>query len=129
MALRPEEEGTQTLFVNTSNIPKEKWRPPLMEENWVVLCQAPYPFVKLLEWIEMLEKLKDISKTTGLKKSWRRGELAGLCKVARQEICCVKLSCQFGVAIRQALRMCDGRQKEEDVSDASYVSWDRVDDP
>ena len=33
MALRPEEQGTQQLFVNTSKIPKGEWGPHLMEED------------------------------------------------------------------------------------------------
>ena len=39
----------QNLFVETSRSPAEKWGPPLMEENWVVLCQALYQSIRE-EW-------------------------------------------------------------------------------
>ena len=42
LILRFEERGTQKLFVNTDLIPKGKLRTPLMEKDWVVLCQALY---------------------------------------------------------------------------------------
>ena len=38
LSLRREEQGTQKLFVDTSKIPDDKWRFPLMEEE----CQASY---------------------------------------------------------------------------------------
>ena len=40
LTLRTEERGTQNMFVNKDKIPKEKWEPPLMDEDCVVLCQA-----------------------------------------------------------------------------------------
>ena len=39
MTVRAEEQGTQTLFVNASKVPKDTWRPHLMEKDWVVLRQ------------------------------------------------------------------------------------------
>ena len=52
------DQGTQKRFVNTSKMQKEMWRPPLMKEDWVVLCQAPYQSIKEEEWIDMHEQLK-----------------------------------------------------------------------
>ena len=46
MTLRLEEQGTQALVVNTSNILKERWGQPLMEEDWVVLCLTPYQSIQ-----------------------------------------------------------------------------------
>ena len=40
MTLRPDEQGTAKLMVNTPKIPKGKWEPSLMEEDWALLCQA-----------------------------------------------------------------------------------------
>ena len=40
LTLLTEEQGSQKLVVDTSRIPKQKWRPHLMEEDWVVPCQA-----------------------------------------------------------------------------------------
>ena len=37
---------------------REKWRPPSMEEDWVVLCQARYPSVRGEEWTDTHEKFK-----------------------------------------------------------------------
>ena len=42
LTLRPEERGTQKLFVNPNKRPEEKWAPLLMDEDWVVLYQALY---------------------------------------------------------------------------------------
>ena len=42
LTLCPEETGAHRLFVDTPKISGEKWRPPLMEEDWIVLCQALY---------------------------------------------------------------------------------------
>ena len=64
--LRPEEQGTKQLFVNRSKIPKEKWRRPLMEEDWVVLCQALNQSIKEKEWKEMHDELTDVSKKIGV---------------------------------------------------------------
>ena len=46
LTLHPEERGSQKLFVDTSRIPKEKWGPPLMQEDWVALCQALYQSIR-----------------------------------------------------------------------------------
>ena len=51
--LRPEEQDSQTLFVDTRRIPTEKCGPPLMEEDWVVLCQALTRSIRAEEWTEM----------------------------------------------------------------------------
>ena len=42
LTLRPEERGTHNLFVNTDEDSKRKLGPPLMDEDWLVLCQALY---------------------------------------------------------------------------------------
>ena len=68
---------------NTSKIPEEKWRPPLMEEDWVVLCQAMYQSIKEEEWIEMHEKLREVIRKIGVKGSGQW--VAGLGKVASVE--------------------------------------------
>ena len=49
LTLRPEDRGTQKLFVDTDQIPEEK-RPPLMDEDWVVLCQALFQSSGEEEW-------------------------------------------------------------------------------
>ena len=52
-----------------------------MEQDLVVLCQALYHSIKEEEWIEMGEKLREVSKKTGVKKAGER--VAGLGKVAK----------------------------------------------
>ena len=42
LTLRPQERGTQKFFVTTDKIPDGKWRPPLMDEDWVALCESLY---------------------------------------------------------------------------------------
>ena len=61
-------EERKNMLVNT----KGKWKPPLMDEDWVVLCQALYQSLGEQEWIEMHTKLKrsvqnDWSKESGQK--------------------------------------------------------------
>ena len=46
LTLRPEERGTQKLFVNANKIPKETQGRPLMDDDWVVLCQVPINWTK-----------------------------------------------------------------------------------
>ena len=53
LTLRPEERGTQHMFVSTDEFPKGKWKPPLMDEDWVVLCRALCQSIEEEEWIEM----------------------------------------------------------------------------
>ena len=79
LTLRPEERGTQKLFVNTDKIPKEKWEPPLTDEGGVVLCQALYPSIGEEAWTELHERFKEVCRKIGVKKAGRR--IAGLSKV------------------------------------------------
>ena len=109
-----------------------------MEENSVVLCLE----MREEEWIERHEKVKDVSKHIGVKKAGQR--VPGSGKVAwrktvksakeEQERALDRRSALRGsllsiwnVDIHQALRMCEDRQVEVEASEASYVSWDRVD--
>ena len=61
LTLRPQERGTHELFVTTDKIPGGKWRPPLMDEDWVALCQSLYLKIGEEECIEMHEKLNEVS--------------------------------------------------------------------
>ena len=79
MTLRPEEQGTQKLSENTSKIPS-KMGSPLMDEDLVVLCQAPYQSIKQEEWAEMHEEQKEVTEKIGVKKAGQ--SVVGLGKVA-----------------------------------------------
>ena len=75
MFLRPEERGTQQL--NTSKIPIEQWGPPLIKEDWVVLCQAQNQSIKEEEWVEMHGKLGGVSKEIEVKTAGQRAAVLG----------------------------------------------------
>ena len=60
LIVRPEERGTQNILVNTDKIPRGKWRPLSMFEDWVVLCQALYQSGGEEELTEMHEKSKEV---------------------------------------------------------------------
>ena len=60
------------MFVNTEKIPEGKWRPPLMDEDWVVLCQALHLSIEEEEGVEMHEKLKEVCTNIGVKKAGQR---------------------------------------------------------
>ena len=51
-----------------------------MEEDWVVLCQARYKSFKEEGWVEMHEKLREVSETIGVKRVGQR--VPGFGKVA-----------------------------------------------
>ena len=74
MTLRPEAQGTRKLTVPRRRS-QRTWGPPLMEEDWVVLCQAPYQSINEGEWTEMREKLKEVTKKCGLKRGLGSGLL------------------------------------------------------
>ena len=76
-----QEQGTHKLFVKTSKIRKEKRRSSLMEEDWVVFCQALFQSIKEVACIERRGKLKKVTWKIGVKKkAGQRG--AGLGKLA-----------------------------------------------
>ena len=54
--LKREELEKKKNFVNTEQIPRGKWGPPFMEEDWVVLCQALYHSIGEEEWTGMHER-------------------------------------------------------------------------
>ena len=60
--------------------PERKKRPPLMEEDWIVLCQALYQSTSEEEWNELHEMSKEDSQNIWIKKAGR--EEAGLGKLA-----------------------------------------------
>ena len=55
LTLRLEVQGGQKLFVDASGIRQKVW-PPLVEEDWIVLCQAQCQQTEEEEWNEMREK-------------------------------------------------------------------------
>ena len=57
LTLRLDELGAQKLFVDTSKAPAGQWRPPLVEEDWVVPCQALYQAIGGWEWRDLHQKL------------------------------------------------------------------------
>ena len=61
LTLHLDEQGTQPLFLDTN---QKKWRPPLMEEEWVVLRQALYQSIREDEWNAMQESLKRRRRTS-----------------------------------------------------------------
>ena len=65
LTLHRELQETQKLFVDTSKIRDEKREPPLMEEDWVVLCQALYKEIGMEEWRDLFGKLE-----RGLEQHW-----------------------------------------------------------
>ena len=67
LGLCQDEQGTHQLLVNTSKIPKDNWRPPLLEEDRVVLRQA-LSFNRKEEWMEMHEKLEEDSNQIVVQK-------------------------------------------------------------
>ena len=54
---------------DTSKIPATQLGDSLMNEDWVLLCQALYLAVSVGEWRDMHEKLKEVSKQIGVKKA------------------------------------------------------------
>ena len=111
LTLRPEERGTQKLFVNTKQIPRGIWGPPLMEEDWVVLCQALYQSIGEEERFGMhfLEVRMAGRVINGLDNlAWR------------------KLLETWKVHTHKALRICEDRQFQVETSEVSYVSFERV---
>ena len=93
MTLRPSKQGSQKLLVHTSKIPREKWIPLLMQEDWVVSCQALYPLTIWEEWIGMHETLKEVSTQIGVEKAGQR--------VARLGIVTVEIGGRTGACFRQ----------------------------
>ena len=70
LTLRPEEQGTQQMFVDTSKIslPSHmvgRGRSPLLEEDWITWCQALYQLIGQMEWIEMRDKFSKTSQKGG----------------------------------------------------------------
>ena len=57
----------------------KKWEPPLMDEDWVVLCQALYQLIGEEEWPKMHERFEEACRKTRAKKAGQR--IAGLRKV------------------------------------------------
>ena len=73
LTLRPEERGTQKLFVPHKYNSKRKWEPSLMEWCCVKRCTNQ-------EWTDMFERLREVSRKIGVKNAGQR--MAGLGKVA-----------------------------------------------
>ena len=55
--------------------PDNKKNPSLMEEDWVMLCQALYRSIRDEEWHEILEKLKEVPNKFGVKNSLASGRI------------------------------------------------------
>ena len=51
---------------------ESKGNTPLMEEVWVVLCQAMFQSIKGEEWMKMYEKLEDVIRKSDAKKGAQR---------------------------------------------------------
>ena len=66
-----DEKGTQKLFGNRRNH-RGKRSPPLMEEDWVVLCYTLYHSTEEEEWSDLHESLKEVCKKMGVKKDGQR---------------------------------------------------------
>ena len=49
------DEVLTKLFVDTSKSPGDKWEPPLLEEDRVVVCQAVHQALGMEEWKHMPE--------------------------------------------------------------------------
>ena len=141
LTLRPEERGTQKLFVPHKYDSKRKWEPSLMEWCCVKRCTNQ-------EWTDMFERLREVSRKIGVKNAGQR--MAGLGKVAwrkrrgnlsyqqgrdwtlpsTESRNCGSLSLEaWNVDIHKALRICEERHVTVEGSEGSYVSFDRVDDP
>ena len=98
----------------------------VMEEDWVVLCQASFQSIKEEDWIEMHEKLKDVTRKIGVKEAGQRvvgaGEVGSAEDAERrflfgqgtasacfsQEICIENVNLEVG--INQAMRIFQDRQ-------------------
>ena len=141
LTLRPEERGTQKLFVPHKYNSKRKWEPSLMEWCCVKRCANQ-------EWTDMFERLREVSRKIGVKNAGQR--MAGLGKVAwrkterepflsarkgldaafnRKSELRESLLEAWNVDTHKALRICEERHVTVEGSEGSYVSFDRVDDP
>ena len=40
LTLRPEEEGTLRTFIDTTDVGDNRWRPPVVDEDWHAFCQV-----------------------------------------------------------------------------------------
>ena len=101
-------------------------------EGGVVLCQALFQSIKEQEWMEMHEKLKDVTRKTGAKKAGQRigaedcwSRESGLEKTLKEGFFSAKeeqveafecLLSIWRVDITQVLPMCEHRQAEVDTS-------------
>ena len=96
MTLRPEEQWTQKLFVNTLKIFGDNWGPPLMEEDWVVLCQALCHPIKEEEWKEMHKKLQETTAHFG-EAGWAEGCWSGKSGLEEE----MEKTCVFSANVEQ----------------------------
>ena len=62
VSLRREDFGAQELIVSTTQIPRNLSRPPLVEQDWVAICQALYQGTETVDWEDKHEILKETSK-------------------------------------------------------------------
>ena len=130
--------GTQTLFVNTDKIPKEKWGAPLMDEDWVVLCPALCQSILQEEWIDMPKQLKDDCRKIEVKNAGQK--VAGLGKVAwhknQEELFSLQRMSKFRLLVKVSrhcgrsisIRLCGcakaGRRKWKRVNPHTSLSTD-----
>ena len=72
ITLRRKEQGTQKLFVDTPKTQAANWGSPVMEENWVGLCQALYTAIGVEGWRNVRETLAEVSKKIGVEKAGQK---------------------------------------------------------
>ena len=122
-------------------------RPPLIDEDSVVLCQALYQSIEE-EWTEMHERLQELCWKVRVKKAGQR--IAGLGRVAwrktekepfssakkglgiavnRRSALRESLSEAWNVDTHKALRICEEQHVTVEGSEGSYVSLGRVNGP
>ena len=144
LTLRWEGHGTQKLFVDTSVILGEKWRPPLMAEDWVAICQANG--VGKLK--EMHENRKQVSWRIGVRKQVKESQAWAnwhtekkIVKTSflqkddqmrafkRRSEMRESLLEAWKIDISQPRHICEECQVKIDESVMSYVSWDPIEEP
>ena len=95
------------------------WKLPLVEEDWVAICQALYQGIVAMDWGEMRNKMKKLSRC-GVKKAGQRVE--GLEKLAwrRKEDVKTGENCFFlGFPSRRGIRSNLGYAKVGTLAETS----------
>ena len=110
LTLRAHEEEVVRSFIDTANVGNKKWWPPLVDEDWHVICKAIHKGVEGVEWETMCHKYVELHKAVKCKKSGENGGCEfGFCPVFTSVHCCSVLDASPIRELRQYGDGCDGR--------------------